>query len=484
MAWPWVVGPLISLLLLPYLYIRLNDRRLTHIPKSALAFSPVRYTVEDVRKTTARLLESPISTADQIPPKTGRRYIIVGGAGFVGGWIVLQLLERGEDPKRIRVVDIRAPVRPDLTTGLAKNVDFIQADVTDPAAVDAAFNAPWPNDASPVSAAPQISIFHTVANIRAYERSESLLVNSTKVNVVGTHNIIDAARNVGATALVCTSSGSVSVRSTRFLLWPWETEPKLFVQAINDDEALIPKRHYDFFSNYAVSKIAAEREVCAADKTPSRDGKVLRTGCVRPANGIFGPGGDTICGDYLVRKVNPSWIHSMVGNFIYVENAALAHLLYEQRLIELSNGGTNPDIGGQAFIVTDPNPPPTNGDVYLTLSTLTDGETKFPWLSPTFIIFLGYLIEWYYLARLSLGSRIAKKLPAITGDIVNLQPALFNLVNVHLFFDDSRARLAPEKGGLGYKGAWSTFEGVHKTVDEYKAAVLRSETKAFRRHLV
>lgn len=79
----------------------------------------------------------------------------------------------------------------------------------------------------------------------------------------------------------------------------------------------------------------------------------------------------------------------MIGNFIYVENAAVAHLLYEQRLIELSNGGTNPDIGGQAFIVTDPNPPPTYGDVYLTMSTLTDGETSFPWLSPTFIILLG-----------------------------------------------------------------------------------------------
>lgn len=71
-------------------------------------------------------------------------------------------------------------------------------------------------------------------------------------------------------------------------------------------------------------------------------------------------------------------------------------------------------------------------------------------------------------------------LPAVGGDIVNLQPSLFNLVNVHLFFDDSRACLAPEKGGLGYKGAYTTFEGVHKTVDEHKAALLRLETPTIR----
>jgi hypothetical protein len=81
------------------------------------------------------------------------------------------------------------------------------------------------------------------------------------------------------------------------------------------------------------------------------------------------------------------------------------------------------------------------------------------------------LIEWYYLARFSLlaaGYRIAKRLPPVDGDILSLQPSLFNLLNVHLIFDDSRARLPPEKGGLGYKGAWTTLEAVHKTVAAYK----------------
>ncbi|KAJ6631058.1 3-beta hydroxysteroid dehydrogenase/isomerase family-domain-containing protein [Mycena sp. CBHHK59/15] len=477
MDWLWTAGALLLVPVSLFLYIRLNDRRLTRIPEAALSFSPTRSTPDDIRLTGARLLESPISILDQLPPKTGRRYIVVGGAGFLGGWIVIGLLQRGEDPKQIRVVDLRLPVRRDLSTGQAKDIQFIQADVSDAVAVEAAFSAPWPDDV-PTSSA--ITVFHTAANIRFYEHSRSILPNSAKVNVTGTQNVIDAARSIGATALIYTSSGSVTVRSTRFLLWPWEKEPKYFVQVVNDDAAIIPKRHEDFFSNYAVTKIDAERRVCAADKTASRQG-ILRTGCIRPGNGIFGPGGDMLCGAYLVRKVNPSWIDYSVQNFIYVENAAVAHLLYEQRLIELSEGSKNPDIGGQAFAVADPGPPPTYGDVYLALSTLTDGEATFPFVSPTLMLFVAHVIEWYYLARASLvsaGYRLAEKLPVLGSDVVNLQPSLFNLVNVHLIFDDSRARLPPEKGGLGYKGAWTTLEAVHKTVDEHKLGQLRSEQRS------
>jgi nucleoside-diphosphate-sugar epimerase len=170
-----------------------------------------------------------------------------------------------------------------LTTGAAKDVEFIQLDISDALAVDAAFKAPWPSTV-PTGAEPQISIFHTASNILFYERHVSLLPHSEKVNVVGTRNIINAARAIGASTLVYTSSGSVAVRRSRFWLWPWEKEPKYFVQVINDDDNLIPKRHEDFFSNYAFTKLQAERIVREADGSSSGNG-VLKTGCIRP--GIF-----------------------------------------------------------------------------------------------------------------------------------------------------------------------------------------------------
>ncbi|KAF5353801.1 hypothetical protein D9758_010583 [Tetrapyrgos nigripes] len=471
----WFIPLLLVLLVLLGLYIWSNDRALRSIPKRALEVSPTRLTPEDVLVTAKRLSSSrPMSVDDQIPPKTGRRYIVIGGAGFLGGWIVIQLLKRGENPKNIRVLDIRPPSRMDLKEGKAKDVDFMKVDISDAQAVQKAFDAPWPSDASSIS---PVTVFHTAANIRFYERAIHFVPRSARVNISGTQNILNSARSIGVSTLVYTSSGSIGIFSSRYLLWPWQREPEHFVHFINDEDSRLPKCHADFFSNYAYTKMQAETLVRKADRSSSGNG-VLRTGCIRPGNGIFGPGGDMLCGAYLVRQTNPTWIGNIVSHYVYVENGALAHLLYERRLIDLeaptsgTDGSKCPDIGGQAFTIADPGPPPTNGDVYTILATLTDGETHFPSLSPTFMLLLAYLIEAYYITRefiLSFIPKIGTLIPPINGDLVNLQPSLWNLVMTHLIFDDSRARLPPEKGGLGYRGAWTTEEGLHKTVQEHYA---------------
>ena len=390
-------------------------------------------------------------------------------AGFVGGWIVLQLLERGEDPEKIRILDIRPPTRSDFQTGAAQQVTFLQVDISDAVAVSAAFKAPWPDAEGEL----EVTVFHTAANIRFYEHHIALLPRSSKVNHVGTVNVINASKEIGANTLIYTSSASVSVRHSRFWLWPWEKRPAFFIQAYNDDDTHLPKQHDHFFSNYAVSKIMAEKEVRAADKSLTSRSHTLRTGCIRPGNGVFGPGGDILCGAYLVRKYNPTWVPNIIQSFIYVENCALAHLCYEQRLIELERGSPNPDIGGQAFTVTDAGPPLTYGDAYTALHTL-DEETIFPVFSPTFMLGLSQVIEFFYVTKSLLSTSdssirraIARVIPTMSGDIINLQTPMFALLGVHLIFDDSRARLPPTKGGLGYHGPYTTLEGICKTADEY-----------------
>ncbi|KAF8156795.1 NAD-P-binding protein [Crassisporium funariophilum] len=490
------IGFALSPLILLAIYIYWNDSRLTRIPSLALYFSAKRCTPDSVRALASKLeKEAPLDEKEVIPPKTGRRYIVVGGGGFLGGWIVTKLLERGEDFQRIRLLDLNPPTaHPIVKDALSKGIQFIKVDITDALALEAAFKAPWPGSNSSTTTIsdklveePEITVFHTAANIRFYERHLPFVDRSARVNVLGTKNVVAAARAAGATVLLYTSSGSVGVHSTRFFLWPWEKEPKKFVQVINDDEASLPKRHEDFFSNYAVTKIQADRYVRDSDRTPTgpsaSSGKILRTGCIRPGNGVFGPRGDILCGAYLVRVVNPSWVATTVQSFSYVENCAIAHLCYEQRLVELLAGGTNPDIGGQAFCITDPGPTPTYGDVYTTLETLSEGECYFPLLSPTTMLLIAHVIETYYRAHhamITAGWRWAQILPRIQGDIVNLQPSLFSLTSVHLIFDDSRARLSPEKGGLGYSGVWTTLEGLHKTFEEHKSGRGRSESRSDR----
>ena len=356
-----------------------------------------------------------------------------------------------------------------MRTGAAQQVTFLRVDVSDVASVSEAFKAPWPD----AEGEQEVTVFHTAANIRFYERHIRLLPRSSKVNYNGTINVINASKAIGANTLVYTSSASVSVRRSRFWLWPWEKQPTFFIQVYKDDDSHVPKQHDHFFSNYAASKMSAEMAVRAADKSPTSKSHTLRTGCIRPGNGIFGPGGDLTCEAYLVRKQNPTWVPNILQSLTYVENGALAHLCYEQRLIELQRGSTNPDIGGQAFTITDAGPPITYGDVYTAVTTL-DKETVFQILSPTLMLALSHVIEVFYVSKSLLstsnsliGRAIARVIPTISGDVVNLQPSIFALTTIHLIFDDSRARLLPAKGGLGYYGPYTTLEGICKTADEY-----------------
>jgi len=237
------------------------------------------------------------------------------------GWIVVQLIARGEDPRRVRIIDVRGPTRQDLTTGQAAEVAFHQADVSNAESVKNAFTAPWPDNGGDDV---PITVFHSgkfvlcascgfvlsplplhvAANIRFWERVELLLPLSNRINLEGTRNVIAACREVGASVLIYTSSASIATRRTRFWLWPWQRYPKDFVQVLDEDSPL-PSRHNGFFSNYAVSKARAECDVRKADKTPHAHGGLLRTGCIRPGNGVYGPGGDVIAGAYLVRQYNP-----------------------------------------------------------------------------------------------------------------------------------------------------------------------------------
>ena len=409
-------------------------------------------------------------------------------AGFLGGWIVIHLLQRGEDPKRIRILDIRPPQRSDLRQGAALEVDFVQVDITNSQSVDAAFSKPWSASLSDVPGEhpPEITVFHTAATIRFYERHPSLLPLSENVNLKGTQNVVEASRRIGVSALVYTSSGSVGVKRTRFWLWPWEKEPNLFTQVINDDEDQLPRRHDQFFSNYAISKLKAERYVRKADRTRSGSG-VIRVGCLRPGNGVFGPGGDLLVSWLLTKQINPTWIPTIMQSFTYVENCSLAHLLYEERLIDIQKGTTNPDIGGQAFCIADSGPTPTYEDIYKALSLLSNGQSTFVYLSPSLLLAISHLVEAYYLTRHFLIiaatptlSWLGRLLPPVEGEIIFLQPSIFALTNVHLIFDDSRARAPPEKGGLGYGNSCTTMDGVCKVNIEHVKGVGQGSKRVFK----
>ena len=86
--------------------------------------------------------------------------------------------------------------------------------------------------------------------------------------------------------------------------------------------------------------------------------------------------------------------------FISLDDRSLTHLSYEQRLIELADGGGNPEIGGKPFIITDDGPPTADGDWGGVFEMLTD--PRFRVLSPTPRLLLVYIAQAHHLTTHSL----------------------------------------------------------------------------------
>jgi nucleoside-diphosphate-sugar epimerase len=122
-------------------------------------------------------------------PGAGRIVLVTGGAGFIGSHLADALLERG---LTVRVLD-------NFLTGSRKNLNpraqLVEADIREPAAIEPAF-------------AGVDCVFHTAALPRVGLSIERP-VETHLVNVVGTLNVLMAARTAGVRRVVYSGSSSV-----------------------------------------------------------------------------------------------------------------------------------------------------------------------------------------------------------------------------------------------------------------------------------
>jgi hypothetical protein len=83
---PTIALLVLLLALLLYLYIRLNDAKLMKLPHEvASAFSPHRISASDALEAEARSETTRFDSKTFLPPRTGRRYIVVGGVCSIIG---------------------------------------------------------------------------------------------------------------------------------------------------------------------------------------------------------------------------------------------------------------------------------------------------------------------------------------------------------------------------------------------------------------
>lgn len=429
------------------IYLWHCDRAVTTTHPEAAKLAQKPWSTEEIRETYRRLQASSIDVKPYLCPKQSRRYVVTGGSGLVGGWIVHHLLMRGENPQAIRILDITPTKRPE-----AAEIPYVKTDVTDSESIKAAFTQSWPNEVKDLP----LTVFHCVAYIRVTSRKADFLPFFTKINTKGTQNVLEAAQSVGASVFISTSSGSIAEKAPSFFPWPWQRWPRDIFQFMPNAEPLsldLPLSKWT--SCYAYSKALAEDLVLKAN-TPN-----LRTGTIRPAHAVYGHGVDnssSLSWDYLRRGGAPSWIWSCVGNFVNAQNVSIAHLCYENALLNKGHAG------GKGCCATDPNPPITFRHLYNTLQTLAHPLTpvKFTKTPHVTILLFAYCVEAYELMRV----RYLNFLPAVQGDLAMIQPTMFQTACLHLVATDTKAREE-----IGYKAPISTRDGLAWAVLDWNEKV-------------
>lgn len=222
------------------------------------------------------------------------KYLVTGGAGFIGSNIVEELLKRGES---VRVLDNFSTGKRENLKGFEKDVELIEGDIRSYHIVKQAVEG-------------MDVVLHQAA-LPSVPRSINDPITSNEVNVGGTLNMLDASKELGIKRFVFASSSSI-----------YGDTPEL-----PKHEGMTPNP----LSPYAVSKLAGEKYCSVFAKVYG-----LHTIALRYFN-VFGPRQDP---NSQYSAVIPKFIRMISNNerptifgdgkqtrdFTYVENVVKANL--------------------------------------------------------------------------------------------------------------------------------------------------------------
>jgi nucleoside-diphosphate-sugar epimerase len=234
------------------------------------------------------------------------KILVTGGGGFLGKAIIKQLLEKGHD-----VYSFSRSAYPELEE---MGVTCRRGDLSKYEDVRAALEG-------------MEAVFHVAALAGVWGAYEDYY----NTNFVGTKNIVDAAKELGVTKIVHTSSPSTILDNDK-------------LSGVGE-EIPYPKK---FSNHYAKTKAMAEQYVLKNHE----DGK-LHTVALRP-HLIWGPGDPHIFPRiFEKRKKN---LLKIVGDgknqvdIIYVDNAARGHIQAFEKL------GANSPVGGKVYFLGQNEP--------------------------------------------------------------------------------------------------------------------------------
>lgn len=230
------------------------------------------------------------------------KFLVTGGAGFIGSNIVEELLKRGHS---VRVLDNFATGKRENLKEFNSDIDLMEGDIRSYHIVRQAVK--------------NIEIILHQAALPSVPRSINDPITTNEVNVMGTLNILDAAKDAGVRRIIYASSSSV-----------YGDNPELPKR-----ENMLPNP----LSPYAVSKLAGEKYCQVFGKLYDIETVILRY------FNVFGPRQDP---NSQYSAVIPKFIKAMKENrppivygdgtqsrdFTYVSNIVEGNILAATREIE------------------------------------------------------------------------------------------------------------------------------------------------------
>jgi len=244
-------------------------------------------------------------------PCLDKRYLVTGGCGFLGRYLVEHLVTCGAS---VRVFDIADPPEgfPD--------VEFFKGDI---------------RRFSDVGRAVQDIdvIFHSASLMHSAAKRQEYF----SVNVDGTKNVVSAAIGNSVSQIIYTSTSSVVMNGQ---------------DVQNGDESLAYPEVY--LDSYSKTKSLAEQIIRKVSGTCNSEGVPLLTIAIRP-HCMFGPRDTHFIAQMVTQAAQGSITH-MVGeglnvtDFTYVENVVHAHILATEGL------SLNEKLGGKVYFITNGRP--------------------------------------------------------------------------------------------------------------------------------
>jgi UDP-glucose 4-epimerase len=247
------------------------------------------------------------------------RALVTGGAGFIGSNLVDALVERGDD---VVVVDnLATGKRENLKGALAGGAELVEESITDPAAM--------------VKLAERVSpdaIFHFGAQIDV-RKSAADPAWDASINVIGTINMLEAARVSGAGRFVNSSTGGAIYGEGQQIPAP-ESHP------------VVPE------APYGLSKFCAENYIEMFRRMQDVPGVSLRYG------NVYGPRQDPLgeagviaifCGK-LIEGERPTIFGNgeQTRDYVYVADVVRANLAAAD---SHANGAFNVGLGVQTSVL-------------------------------------------------------------------------------------------------------------------------------------